>query len=151
LQKKRIGNYYCSEALFCCVNALKELIMKLKITLGLILLLFVFSCKKEATSNPQLIGKWTEVNATGIPGDGEVYFLNIASGPPYVQFGNAGEIQTNLFINCIKYSISGSKMVLTYNNGSAINNITYDYSIRQDTLIMNSEACSGCQVVLAKQ
>jgi len=124
--------------------------MKLGIVLPFILLLFAFSCKKD-TNNAQLIGKWIEVSGTGGTGDRPAFFMANTPGPAYVQFEDSGKIQTTFFINCIKYSVSGSEIMLTYDDSSTISNIKYNYSIRSDTLIMNDENCAGCQVIFARQ
>jgi hypothetical protein len=124
--------------------------MKPRIVLPFFLLLFAFSCKKD-TNNAQLIGKWIVVSGTGGPGSRPVFFMANTPGPTYVQFEDLGKIQTTFFINCIKYSVSGNEIVLTYDDSSAISNVKYSYSIKNDTLIMNDESCAGCQVVFAKQ
>jgi len=124
--------------------------MNPRIVLPFILLLFTFSCKKD-TNNAQLIGKWIEVSGTTGPGDRPVFFMANTPGPAYVQFGDSGKILTTFFINCIKYNVSGSVIALTYDDSSTISNVKYNYSIRNDTLIMNNENCTRCQVIFARR
>ena len=117
------------------------------------LLLFAFSCKKDNNANT-LVGKWTVVSSTYSAGGPPIFFTANTPGPGYVQFGDSGAIQTNFFIDCIKYSASGNNIALTYNFGSTNGNSIYNYtySIVRDTLKMDDTSCiEGCQVVLVKQ
>src|ERR1700744_4655926 len=104
--------------------------MRLRITFAFMVLLLAFSCKKsanalDATTSSPLIGKWTEVSATNAPGGRPIFFTVNTPGPAYVTFGDTGEIQTDFFINSIKYNVSGSDIILTYSD-PAISTVDYD-------------------------
>jgi hypothetical protein len=126
--------------------------MKLKITLAFVVLLFALSCKKSSNPAP-LIGKWTVVSSVAGNGGPEAFFTALNPGPDYIQFGEGGAIESNFFVNCIKYSLSGNNVVFAFDYGSTSGNqnFTYTYSVTSDKLILNGVTCVGCQVILAKQ
>jgi hypothetical protein len=99
--------------------------MKLKITLASVLLIFAFSCKKEATSNP-IVGKWRTT---------EILFTANISEPLYIQFIWPGKVQSTYFSKCTGFSIDGSDLTLK-NTGAAVSQLNYRYSIKQDTLTL---------------
>ena len=117
--------------------------MKLKITSGLILLLFAFSCKKDANSGP-LVGKW---QYAGPP----LFTVNI-SGGLYVQFEANGQVQSTYFSDCTKYSITGSNSVALTFTGQYAGIDAYTYTVNQDTLKMTAKNCTGgCTVPFVKE
>ena len=119
--------------------------MKLKITLGLILLLFAFSCKKDANGGP-IVGKWRTT---------EMFFtMSSISEPLYIQFISPDKVQSTFFSKCTGYSTNGNELTLKY-TGASISQATYTYTIKQDTLILypdpSSSECSGCNFTFVKE
>jgi hypothetical protein len=99
--------------------------MKLKITLASILLIFAFSCKKDATNNA-IVGKWRTT---------EILLTANISEPLYIQFIWPGKVQSTYFSKCTGFSINGDNLTLK-NTGAAVSQLTYTYSIKQDTLTL---------------
>lgn len=117
--------------------------MKLKITLAFILLASAFSCKKEANSDA-LTGKWRTT---------EILLTPATNQPLYIQFSWPDKAQSTFFPNCTGYSLNGNNLTLK-NTGIAATQVTYTYTIKQDTLTLyptNSSDCSGCSFPFVKE
>jgi hypothetical protein len=116
--------------------------MKLKITLGLILLACTFSCKKEARSDA-LTGKWRTT---------EILFTANMSEPLYIQFIWPGKVQSTFFSKCTGYSASGDGLTLKYTDAT-ISQASYMYNIKHDTLTLYPIDCSGagCNLTFVKE
>jgi hypothetical protein len=116
--------------------------MKLKIILGFVLLLAAFSCKKDANGGP-IIGKWRTT---------EILFTANISEPLYIQFISPDKIQSTFFSKCTGYNIKGDNLTLKYADAS-ISQVTYTYTIRQDTLTLNADDCpdGGCSLTFVKE
>ncbi|MGZ3777099.1 MAG: hypothetical protein ACXVIY_05125 [Mucilaginibacter sp.] len=116
--------------------------MKTKFTLALILLALAFSCKKDANSSP-IDGKWRTT---------EILFTPNMTEALYIQFIPPGKVQSTFFSNCSGYSINGNDLTLKYNSSSSINQASYTYSIKNDTLSLSPvngpESANGSSIVL---
>jgi len=116
--------------------------MKLKITLAFISLAFVFSCKKE-TSSDALTGKWRTT---------EIFFMaNASGGLLYIQFIWPGKVQSTYFSKCTAYSINGSNLTLKY-TGAPVSQVIYTYTIKRDTLTLYpNDSSSGGNMTFVKE
>ena len=141
--------------LFSNVNAEKNQFMKLKIALGLVIVLFAFSCKKDSNSNP-LIGKWRSTEIY-YPPDGEgmymtKYGINTANGELYVQFGQGGAIQSTFFSDPTSYSTKGNAITIYFTGAADLTQSNFTYTIKKDTLTLYPTSdCSGCSFPFVKE
>ena len=116
--------------------------MKSRFTLVLLLLIGAFSCKKESGSDA-LTGKWRTT---------EILFTdNSSSGPLYIQFIWPGKVQSTFFSACTGYTLNGNNLLLI-NTGAQVSQLSYTYSIKQDTLTLDQNNCtSGCTLTFVKE
>ena len=116
--------------------------MKPKITLAFLLLLSIFSCKKDSNNYP-LVGKWRTT---------EILYTAILTEPPYIQFSSAGKVQSTFFFYCTGYSVNGNDLTLKYTGSPSLTQVNYTYTIKGDTLTMRADTCSSnCNLTFVKE
>ncbi len=116
--------------------------MKTKLVLAFLLLTFAYSCKKDANSS-LVIGKWRTT---------EILFTANMSEPLYIQFMSPARVQSTFFSDCTGYSISGDNLTLKFTGAADLTQLSFTYSIKGDTLILNQNNCSsGCNLSFVKE
>lgn len=120
-----------------------------KIILAFILLLFAFSCKKDANGG-SIIGKWRTTEFYFASNGPLQYTAQTPAGPLYIQFNWPGTVQSTYFTKCTGYSIKGNNLTLI-NTGAA--NITCVYTIKSDTLTLSPDNCpsGNCNTIFVKE